>query len=59
MQKCRIKGTVVGMRTRIGDDAVIEDSVIMGSDTYLLHVINQTTYSFLDSLDFFNILVKT
>lgn len=33
-QKCRIKGTVVGMRTRIGDNAVVEDSVIMGSDTY-------------------------
>ncbi|KAK4387865.1 Inactive glucose-1-phosphate adenylyltransferase small subunit, chloroplastic [Sesamum angolense] len=24
--KCRIRGTVVGMRTRIGDDAVIEES---------------------------------
>ncbi|KAK4482601.1 hypothetical protein RD792_009765 [Penstemon davidsonii] len=34
LSKCRIKGTVVGMRTRIGDKAVIEDSVIMGSDTY-------------------------
>lgn len=34
MQKCRIKGTVVGMRTRIGDNAVVEDSVIMGSDVY-------------------------
>ncbi|KAI3459888.1 hypothetical protein Pfo_016551 [Paulownia fortunei] len=34
LRKCRIKGTVVGMRTRIGDDAVIEDSVIMGSDFY-------------------------
>ena len=33
-QKCRIKGTVVGIRTRIGDNAVVEDSVIMGSDTY-------------------------
>ncbi|KAL0368733.1 UNVERIFIED_CONTAM: Inactive glucose-1-phosphate adenylyltransferase small subunit, chloroplastic [Sesamum calycinum] len=32
--KCRIRGTVVGMRTRIGDDAVIEDSVILGSDSY-------------------------
>ncbi|CAA0838714.1 Inactive glucose-1-phosphate adenylyltransferase small subunit 2- chloroplastic [Striga hermonthica] len=32
--KCRIKGTVVGMRTRVEDHAVIEDSVIMGSDTY-------------------------
>ncbi|PIN18909.1 GDP-mannose pyrophosphorylase/mannose-1-phosphate guanylyltransferase [Handroanthus impetiginosus] len=34
LNKCRIKGTVVGMRSRIGDNAVIEDSVIMGSDTY-------------------------
>ncbi|XP_042058786.1 inactive glucose-1-phosphate adenylyltransferase small subunit 2, chloroplastic-like isoform X1 [Salvia splendens] len=34
LSKCRIKGTVVGIRTRIGDNAVVEDSVIMGSDTY-------------------------
>ncbi|XP_057776927.1 inactive glucose-1-phosphate adenylyltransferase small subunit 2, chloroplastic isoform X2 [Salvia miltiorrhiza] len=34
LSKCRIKGTVIGMRTRIGDNAVVEDSVIMGSDTY-------------------------
>ncbi|KAL3619863.1 hypothetical protein CASFOL_034775 [Castilleja foliolosa] len=37
LSKCRIKGTVVGMRTRIRDDAVIEDSVIMGSDSYHHH----------------------
>ncbi|KAJ0092456.1 hypothetical protein Patl1_27121 [Pistacia atlantica] len=30
----RIKGTIVGMRTRIGDGATIENSVIMGSDIY-------------------------
>lgn len=34
MQKCRIKGSVIGMRTRIGNDAVVEDSIIMGSDIY-------------------------
>ncbi|XP_060179140.1 inactive glucose-1-phosphate adenylyltransferase small subunit 2, chloroplastic [Lycium barbarum] len=32
--RCNIRGTVVGMRTRVGDGAIIEDSVIMGSDTY-------------------------
>ncbi|KAK3030901.1 hypothetical protein RJ639_037251 [Escallonia herrerae] len=32
--RCNIKGTVVGMRTRVGDGAIIEDSVIMGSDIY-------------------------
>ncbi|KAL6527178.1 hypothetical protein OROGR_016268 [Orobanche gracilis] len=32
--KCRIKGTVVGIRTVIRANAVIEDSVIMGSDHY-------------------------
>ncbi|KAK4729495.1 hypothetical protein R3W88_022483 [Solanum pinnatisectum] len=34
LNKCKIRGTVVGMRTRVGDGAIIEDSVIMGSDTY-------------------------
>ncbi|CAI9778202.1 unnamed protein product [Fraxinus pennsylvanica] len=34
LSKCMIKGTVVGMRTIIGEGVVIEDSVIMGSDTY-------------------------
>ncbi|KAI8537131.1 hypothetical protein RHMOL_Rhmol09G0001800 [Rhododendron molle] len=34
LNKCSIKGTVVGMRTRIGDGALIEDSVLMGSDIY-------------------------
>ncbi|KAL6578215.1 hypothetical protein OROMI_010543 [Orobanche minor] len=34
LSKCRIKGTVVGMRTVVRDNAVIEDSVIMGSDHY-------------------------
>ncbi|XP_052294187.1 inactive glucose-1-phosphate adenylyltransferase small subunit 2, chloroplastic isoform X2 [Citrus sinensis] len=34
INRCKIKGTVIGMRTRIGDGAVIEDSVIMGADFY-------------------------
>ncbi|XWS55454.1 hypothetical protein CRYUN_Cryun09bG0001600 [Craigia yunnanensis] len=34
LNRCKIKGTVVGMRTKIGDGAIIEDSVIMGSDVY-------------------------
>ncbi|OMO97715.1 Nucleotidyl transferase [Corchorus olitorius] len=34
LERCKIKGTVVGMRTKIGDGAIIEDSVIMGSDVY-------------------------
>nr|XP_027118046.1 inactive glucose-1-phosphate adenylyltransferase small subunit 2, chloroplastic-like isoform X5 [Coffea arabica] len=34
LSRCKIKGTVVGMRTRVGEGATIEDSIIMGSDTY-------------------------
>ncbi|KAL4310311.1 hypothetical protein GQ457_01G014340 [Hibiscus cannabinus] len=34
LHRCKIKGTVVGMRTTIGDGTIIEDSVIMGSDVY-------------------------
>ncbi|XP_055821936.1 inactive glucose-1-phosphate adenylyltransferase small subunit 2, chloroplastic-like, partial [Solanum dulcamara] len=34
LNRCKIRGTVVGMRTRVGDGAIIEDSVIMGCDTY-------------------------
>ncbi|PON56667.1 Glucose-1-phosphate adenylyltransferase [Parasponia andersonii] len=34
INRCIIRGTVVGMSTRIGDGAVIEDSVIIGSDVY-------------------------
>ncbi|CAK7325017.1 unnamed protein product [Dovyalis caffra] len=34
LNRCKIKGTVVGMRTTIGERAIIEDSVIMGSDIY-------------------------
>ncbi|XP_075488181.1 inactive glucose-1-phosphate adenylyltransferase small subunit 2, chloroplastic isoform X1 [Primulina tabacum] len=33
-QRCKIKGTVVGVMTRVADEAVIEDSIIMGADTY-------------------------
>ncbi|XP_038679069.1 inactive glucose-1-phosphate adenylyltransferase small subunit 2, chloroplastic [Tripterygium wilfordii] len=32
IKRCKIKGTVIGMNTRIDDGAVIEDSVIMGFD---------------------------
>ncbi|KDP29541.1 hypothetical protein JCGZ_19254 [Jatropha curcas] len=34
LNRCKIKGTIVGMRTKIGDGVIIEDSVIMGSDIY-------------------------
>ncbi|KMT15596.1 hypothetical protein BVRB_3g059420 [Beta vulgaris subsp. vulgaris] len=34
LNRCRIKGSVVGVGTRIEDTAVIEDSVLMGSDIY-------------------------
>ncbi|KAK3444288.1 hypothetical protein EUGRSUZ_A00322 [Eucalyptus grandis] len=34
LNRCKITGAVVGMRTRIEDGAVIEDSVIIGSDVY-------------------------
>ncbi|XP_057500317.1 inactive glucose-1-phosphate adenylyltransferase small subunit 2, chloroplastic isoform X1 [Actinidia eriantha] len=34
LNNCNIKGTVIGLRTRVGDGAVIEDSVLMGSDIY-------------------------
>ncbi|KAE8734255.1 Inactive glucose-1-phosphate adenylyltransferase small subunit 2 [Hibiscus syriacus] len=34
LNRCKIKGTVVGMRTKIGDGTTIKDSVIMGSDVY-------------------------
>ncbi|CAI9108234.1 OLC1v1007795C1 [Oldenlandia corymbosa var. corymbosa] len=35
LSKCHIRNTVVGMRTRVGEGAIIEDSIIMGSDAYL------------------------
>nr|KAJ0218140.1 hypothetical protein LSAT_V11C300128730 [Lactuca sativa] len=34
LNRCSIRNTVIGPRTRVGDGAVIEDSVIMGSDIY-------------------------
>ncbi|XP_021906994.1 inactive glucose-1-phosphate adenylyltransferase small subunit 2, chloroplastic isoform X1 [Carica papaya] len=34
LNRCNIKGSVVGMRTRIRDGVTIEDSVIMGFDIY-------------------------
>ncbi|XP_074367365.1 inactive glucose-1-phosphate adenylyltransferase small subunit 2, chloroplastic-like isoform X3 [Apium graveolens] len=33
-QNCSIKNSILGLRTRVGDRAIIEDSVIMGSDIY-------------------------
>ncbi|KAL5998422.1 hypothetical protein ACLOJK_009362 [Asimina triloba] len=32
--QCKIKGSVIGMKTCIGDGTVVEDSVVMGSDLY-------------------------
>ncbi|VFQ74903.1 unnamed protein product [Cuscuta campestris] len=34
LNRCNIKGTVVGMRTRVGEGAVLEDSIVLGSDKY-------------------------
>ncbi|KAD3640664.1 hypothetical protein E3N88_29887 [Mikania micrantha] len=34
LNRCSIRSSVIGPRTRIGDGAVIEDTVIMGSDIY-------------------------
>nr|XP_029118868.1 inactive glucose-1-phosphate adenylyltransferase small subunit 2, chloroplastic [Elaeis guineensis] len=34
LHRCEITDSVIGMRTYIGEEAVIEDSVIMGSDYY-------------------------
>ncbi|XAR64528.1 Glucose-1-phosphate adenylyltransferase [Bertholletia excelsa] len=39
LNRCNIKGTVVGLSTRIGDRAVIEDSIIMGSDICQMQVV--------------------
>ncbi|KAI6699003.1 hypothetical protein NL676_019122 [Syzygium grande] len=38
LNRCKITGAVVGMRTRIEDGAIIEDSIIMGSDIYEMEV---------------------
>ncbi|XP_076927402.1 inactive glucose-1-phosphate adenylyltransferase small subunit 2, chloroplastic-like [Bidens hawaiensis] len=38
LNKCSIRRSVIGPRTKVGDGAVIQDSVIMGSDIY--HVNN-------------------
>ena len=32
---CRIKGSVIGLGSRVGDGVVIEDSLIFGSDMHL------------------------
>ncbi|CAD5311831.1 unnamed protein product [Arabidopsis thaliana] len=34
LDKCVIRGSVVGMRTRIADEVIVEDSIIVGSDIY-------------------------
>ncbi|XP_068666562.1 inactive glucose-1-phosphate adenylyltransferase small subunit 2, chloroplastic-like [Aristolochia californica] len=34
LNNCKIRGSVIGMRTLVGNGAEIEDSVIMGSDIY-------------------------
>jgi glucose-1-phosphate adenylyltransferase len=34
LQKCSVKNSVVGLRSRISQGAVIEESIIMGSDFY-------------------------
>ncbi|KAJ4964552.1 hypothetical protein NE237_016401 [Protea cynaroides] len=34
LNRCKVKGSVVGMHTRIEDGAIVEDSVLMGSDFY-------------------------
>ncbi|XP_021774729.1 inactive glucose-1-phosphate adenylyltransferase small subunit 2, chloroplastic-like [Chenopodium quinoa] len=34
LNRCRIQGSVIGLGTKIDDAAVIEDSIIMGSDNY-------------------------
>ncbi len=34
LQKCSVKRSVVGLRSRISEGAVIEDSIIMGGDFY-------------------------
>ncbi|GAV67162.1 NTP_transferase domain-containing protein, partial [Cephalotus follicularis] len=38
LNRCKIKGSIVGTRTRIGDRVTVEDSIIMGSDTYQQYV---------------------
>ncbi|KAK1397366.1 ADP-glucose pyrophosphorylase small subunit 2 [Heracleum sosnowskyi] len=34
LSNCSIKNSILGLRTRVGDKAIIEDSVVMGSDIY-------------------------
>ena len=37
LKECRINHSVLGIRTRVGKDCVIEDSLLMGSDYYEKH----------------------
>ncbi|KAG9445795.1 hypothetical protein H6P81_011923 [Aristolochia fimbriata] len=34
LNSCKIRGSVIGMRTVVGNEAEIEDSVVMGNDIY-------------------------
>ncbi|KAL1214332.1 Inactive glucose-1-phosphate adenylyltransferase small subunit 2 [Cardamine amara subsp. amara] len=34
LDRCVVRGSVVGMRTRIADEVIVEDSIIVGSDIY-------------------------
>ncbi|KAM0946463.1 putative glucose-1-phosphate adenylyltransferase [Dioscorea sansibarensis] len=38
ISRCKISNSIIGMRTCIADGAVIEDSLIMGSDFYHTHL---------------------
>ncbi|XP_058101861.1 inactive glucose-1-phosphate adenylyltransferase small subunit 2, chloroplastic-like isoform X2 [Magnolia sinica] len=40
--RCKVKGSVIGMRTWIGDGAVVEDSVVMGSDIYQMEGVKKS-----------------
>lgn len=39
-QRCVIRGSVVGMRTRIADDVIVEDSIIIGSNIYEVNLVS-------------------
>lgn len=39
-QRCVIRGSVVGMRTRIANEVIIEDSIIVGSNIYEVNMVS-------------------
>lgn len=41
-QRCVIRGSVIGMRTRIADEVIVEDSIIVGSDIYEVNRVSWT-----------------